>query len=454
MTPRRKQPRVINVPDPEGYLSAPCSQPPTYLDEALFFGTLALLFVGVLAFGATEPWGQFAQRMLALVLLGLWVARQYSQGSVELAKSPLYLPSILFVALIVLQFVTGSTSYRYDTLCEGLNLLPCGVLLLVTGDIFSRRRRLHNFVSALAAFGFLVALAALVQDLSGTAKIYGLMPVESLSASTYGPYANHNHYAGLMEMLIPLAAAAAFLERGAKRSLLAFAVVIMAMSVVFSRSRGGLLGLGVAVVFLCAMLFRMARQYRAVLAVVATVAVVAILTLGLASGQVLQRFSETQDSYRLAIYRDCLHMWLHKPVFGFGWGTFATVYPQFRSFYTNLRVNHAHNDYLELLIEMGVAGVAISVWFLVSMFRSGFQKLFDRNDEEGSVLTLGAMTGVVALLAHSVLDFNLHIAANEALFYSLCFAAATPFRHRVRQLEFVSAPAEEEITPIMADTQT
>jgi hypothetical protein len=87
------------------------------------------------------------------------------------------------------------------------------------------------------------------------------------------------------------------------------------------------------------------------------------------------------------------------------------------------------------------------------VFRAGFRKLFDRNDEEGSVLTLGAMTGVVALLAHSVLDFNLHIAANEALFYSLCFAAATPFRHRVRQLEFVSAPAEEEITPIMADTQ-
>jgi hypothetical protein len=62
------------------------------------------------------------------------------------------------------------------------------------------------------------------------------------------------------------------------------------------------------------------------------------------------------------------------------------------------------------------------------------------------------LTGVVALLAHSVLDFNLHIAGNEALFYSLCFAAATPFRHRVRPVEFIPTATEEEIIPVMADT--
>jgi hypothetical protein len=52
-----------------------------------------------------------------------------------------------------------------------------------------------------------------------------------------------------------------------------------------------------------------------------------------------------------------------------------------------------------------------------------------------------------------MLDFNLHIAANAAVFYSLCFAVATPFRHRVRQLEFVATETEEEVEPLTVETQ-
>ena len=176
-----------------------------------------------------------------------------------------------------------------------------------------------------------------------------------------------------------------------------------------------------------------------------------MLVLFLGTDKILQRLTETQDNYRLSIYGDCLRMWLHKPLFGFGWGTFPTIYPEYRSFFTNLRVNHAHNDYLELLVEMGLIGVAVAAWFLYGVCREGSRKVSDRNDQEGSVLALGAMTGVVALLAHSLLDFNLHIAANAAVFYVLCSAIAAPFKHQVRQLEFT--PLEEDVEPIMVDSR-
>jgi O-antigen ligase len=453
MMPHPHTSHVIDVPVPEECISAPVVQSATRLDEVLFYGVLLLLFAGVLAFGATEAWGQFLQRTLAALVFGVWLARGLSQGNIELGASPLYLPVVVFGLLIAFQFGTGMTSYRYGTLCAALDLFPCAVLLLVTGDIFSRRRRLHNFVVAMAVFGFVVAFFALVQDFSGTTKIYGFMPVEGISAAMYGPYANHNDYAGLMEMLVPLAGAAAFLERGARRGLLLFTAAIMTMSVIFSRSRGGMIGLGVAMIFLCAVLFRITRRHCVVLAALAALSVVGMLTLWLANDQILHRLTETQDNYRLAIYRDCLHMWLHKPLLGFGYGTFSTVYPEFRSFFTNLRVNHAHNDYLELLVDMGLAGVVVAAWFLAGVFREGMRKIFDRNDEEGSILTLGAITGIVALLAHSMLDFNLRIASNAAVFYSLCFAVATPFRHRVRQLEFAGVETEEEADPVAVETQ-
>lgn len=431
-------------------ISAPVAARSAWLDHALFYGLLVLLMFGPLAFGANGPWAQFVERTGSLILLGLWAARQYFQGSVELVKNPLYLPAAVFAAFVAFQFISGSTGYRYDTLTQALNLIPCGVVILVAGETFTHRRRLHQYVLAMSVFGFAVAMFALIQDLSNSDKIYWLVQAHGISAAIYGPYANHNHYAGLMEMLAPLAGAAAFLERGAKRSLLLFAAAIMAVSIVFSRSRGGTLGLAVAIVFVCLVLFRANRQHRAALAVMAVTAGIAGLVLFLANDKILQRMTETQDNYRLAIYSDCLRMWLHKPLLGFGWGTFPTVYPEFRSFFTNLRVNHAHNDYLELLIETGLTGAVIAGWFLFGVFREGFRKISDKKDHDGSVLALGALTGVAALLAHSALDFNLHIAANAAIFYVLCSAVATPFKRRVRQLAFTRWD-EGDIEPITVD---
>lgn len=441
---------VIDMPASDATFAEASNKTAEWLDRALFYGLIAMLVFSPLAFGTTQPWSQFVERSMALVLLGLWAARQYFKNEIELGANPLLLPSLLFLALVVIQLLAGITGYRYATLVEALNLIPIGGVILIAGDTFTRRRKLHDFVDVMAVFGFGVAFFALVQDLSNADKIYWLAPVHELSAALYGPYANHNHYAGLMEMLVPLCGTAAFLERGAKRGLLLFATVIMAVSIVFSRSRGGILGLCIALIFVCAILFKVSRNHRAALAIMAIATVIVVLVLLLANDKILQRLTETQDNYRLAIYRDCFRMWLHKPILGFGFGAFPTVYPEYRSFFTNLRVNHAHNDYLELLVETGVIGVGLTAWFLFGVFRGGFRKIFDRNDHDGSVLAVGVVTAIVALLAHSALDFNLHIPANAALFYVLCAAAATPFRHRVREVVF--PPSEDDIEPEMVDT--
>jgi len=446
----RRSPLVIDMPPATESVSIAIKERAAWLDEVMFYGAIGLLMFGPLAFGATQAWSQFVQRTVALGLFAMWVARQFLQRTIELADNPVYAPAAVFAGLVTLQFVIGSTSYRYATLEQALNLIPCGVLILLAGELFARRSRLHQAVTAMALFGFAVALFAIVQDFSNTHSIYWLVKVTAVSADLYGPYANHNHYAGLMEMLVPLAASAAFLERGGKRALFLFASAIMALSIVLSRSRGGILGLAVAVVLVCAVLYRGNRQHRAALALLVISVVIAVVALFLANDKILQHLSDTQDKFRLAIYGDSVRMWLHRPWFGFGWGTFSTVYPGFRSFYTNLFVNHAHNDYLELLVEMGIAGASVAAWFLFGVFRGGFRKVLDRKDYEGSVLALGALTGITALLSHSMLDFNLHIPANAALFFVLCSAAATPFRRRVRQLQFIH-PEEDEVQPITVE---
>src|SRR5208283_6182821 len=85
--------------------------------------------------------------------------------------------------------------------------------------------------------------------------------------------------------------------------------------------------------------------------------------------------TEISGGMRLSIDRDALRMFRSKPVLGWGLGTFPVVYPEFRSFYTNFFVNEAHNDYLQLLTEMGVLGFGTMVWFVITVYRKAFPKI-------------------------------------------------------------------------------
>lgn len=422
---QQKSPRVIDMPFPVDTPEVPATD---QLDYAIFIGLLVLLMFGPLAFGATQAWSQFIQRTFALVLGGMWLVRCYRRGMIDLSNNPLLVPAAFFFGFAVLQLVASLTAYRYATMSEALNLIPCGIVLLLAGELLSSRRRLYQFVLAMAIFGFAVSLFALLQDSSNTDKIYGVVPVHYLSVFIYGPYVNHNHYAGLMEMLTPLACAVGLFETGVKRNLLLFATIVMATSIVLSRSRGGVIGIAASATFVCITLYRRDREHRASLAILGVIAAVGILVALLANRSGLHRLSEMQDDYRVAIYSDSICMWLDRPLLGFGWGTFPVVYPQFRSFYTDTFINHAHNDYLETLTETGLVGAALAGWFLFAMFRGGMRKIADKSDSKGSTLSLGLLAAIVALLAHSFMDFNLHIPANAAIFYSVCAAAATPFR--------------------------
>jgi O-antigen ligase len=129
-----------------------------------------------------------------------------------------------------------------------------------------------------------------------------------------------------------------------------------------------------------------------------------------------------------------LRMLIKRPLLGWGLGAFPIVYPEFRSFYTTFFVNEAHNDYLQLLVETGLAGFSIAIWFLVLVFRQALSKLTNWTETANGALTVAALLGCVGILVHSFLDFNLQVPANAALFYVLCaIAAAAPIHESQRR---------------------
>jgi O-antigen ligase len=199
----------------------------------------------------------------------------------------------------------------------------------------------------------------------------------------------------------------------------------MASTIFLSGSRGGMLSFVLEIVVFAALTLVQRRNPRPALGAGAVCVSVLAFLVFLGKGQILGRLGDLGPGTRLDITKDCLRMFFHRPMLGWGLGTFPTVYPSYRSFYTNLFVNEAHNDYAQLLVETGLLGFGLMLWFLIGLYRYGLPASGRWEFKWDAAVSLAALLGCTGILFHSFVDFNLQIPANAALFYVLCALAAS-----------------------------
>ena len=392
----------------------------------IVLGLCALLIFAVLAFGAVEEWSTFAFEAGAAILFLVWAGRQVVSGQVKLSKNPLYLPALLFFLLLLAQVGLRTSAYGYVTRYEVLQYVSYGIVLLIAAECVREGDARQKFAMVLIVFGVLYAFFALAQELTSNGKFFWVY-TPRFNGSIYGSYVNHDHYAGLMEMLVPfpLVASMGHLLSGGKRALVAFCAILMASTIILSGSRGGMLSLVLEIVVFATLTLVQRRNPRVALGVAAVCVLVLVFLVFLGKVQVLGRLGNLGPDMRLKITKDCLRMFSHRPLLGWGLGTFPTVYPGYRSFYTNLFVNEAHNDYAQLLVETGLLGFGLMLWFLIRLYKYGLPTSRRWEFKWDGAVSVAALLGCTGLLLHSFVDFNLQIPANAAMFYVLCGLAAT-----------------------------
>lgn len=421
----------------------------------VLYGTFGLLMFGPVAFGAVEPWSTFILETGAALLTLLWLRKQWLDGELTIQWNPLFLPMAGFGVLILLQIVLGASAYRHDTISGALLYCAYAMLCFLSGQALLRSSQARKIAVILALYGFAIAAFALLQGVTPNGKLYWLRHA-SMGGAIYGPYVNHNHYAGLMELLVPIPLVLSLTRLADEKERIAagIAAAIMVGTVFLSGSRGGMLAIFVELVALAVVLLRQKRGMRIAVSMAAFAIVLVILLTWLGGKELTSRVSsistetrtELSGGMRLSIDRDAFQMFRNKPVLGWGLGSFPVVSPRFRSFYTNFFVNEAHNDYLQLLCEMGLLGFGMMVWFLIVLYRRALRKIGNWMSDVSGAVTLACILGVTGILVHSLLDFNLQIPANAALFYVLCTtAAAPPLLQRSRQRRPVSAEEEERL---------
>lgn len=403
------------------------------LDTLLVVGLCTVLAFAVMAFGAAEYWAMCTLQVSSAALLVVWALRELANGKISIVGTPLFVPLLLLAGLVAIQLLWPRTEYWYATWVRTIQWVCYAILFFVATQSLRGERRLKAFGLFLACFGSLVAVIAIAQGGTASDKVFWLFPTDPGSV-LYGPYPNHAHYAGLMEMLfpIPLVLGLGSLYRSHAKVLLLFAALLMASSIFLAASFGGILSFGGELIVLAILLLRQRRKSRVLISVLVLLLLLALLVVMLQPVMLQDRLEHVSNKadavdvdVRLSIVRDSIPMVLKRPLLGYGLGTFVEVFPSFRTFYSNNTINAAHNDYVQAVVELGLIGFALILSLIYLLYREGLRKSKHWEHDFEASLSMAALVGCSGILIHSLCDFNLQIPANAAVFAVLAGIAVT-----------------------------
>ena len=432
---------------------------------------LALAIIGAtLAFGGVQPLTYSLLEVVLFLALLMLLLRQTWQGKIALLL-PIW--PVLFAFLSVLQLIPlpsrfivtlspmrqlGSTLAGlsdgkliwttlsispHETVLALLKFLAYSSAFLLAAYLFDSRKGKSTLVRGLIFLGCFEAAYGIVQYLTGWQRIFTYTNPVNLDQAT-GTYINHDHFAGLLELILPFVLGSGFysfqvwserrqvgLDRrasaerssaGIRTVFYLFLTAILGVAVIFSRSRGGILATAFSLVFI--VLLAQVKARRSAWMLGSFLFLVCVVGYGLWIGlnPVLARFEQMREpgylqmEGRMAFWKDALPLIRDYPLVGTGLGTFDTAFRRYQTARADARVNHAHNDYLEFASDTGLLGVALLFLPILYLLAKMIISFLDDPRRYRRSITLGCIGSSLALLIHSMTDFNLQVPANALIF--------------------------------------
>jgi O-antigen ligase len=386
-------------------------------------GLLLTIGFAVMAFGAVEVWSKSIVEIAAALLFLMWSVAAFLDPELKITWNPLLWPLLALIALGAAQLATRTTQYAFLTRESLLELGAYTLLFFTCTQAFRERRDLTRLAWFLMALCFGVSLFGIAQHFTSDGTIYWARKLQS-GGEVFGPYVNRNHFAGFVELTLPMGLAL-MMFRGVRRDMFPLATLLTVVPIgalLLSGSRAGIIGFAfeVAVLGLLSRARRSSSSSRLVAVGLLLMAGIALVAW-LGAGKAVERFSglrpgDVSIARRATMFRGGMRMFAAYPVSGAGMGTLVSVYPKYETFYDAHIVDHVHNDYVELLAEMGILGGICGLAFLWILFRDGKRCFEAEQGHFSRAIHAGASAALAGLLLHSLVDFNLHIPSNAILF--------------------------------------
>ena len=307
-----------------------------------------------------------------------------------------------------------------------LNLIPACVLLAACLRLHSAER--GKLLLVVGGFALVDAILGIAQLATG-----GSMTPYPSSHLGYpiGLFVNRNHNAAFLLLAMPVVAALAARRMQTAESKVPYiagtlaVLTIIGIVIIATTSRMALALLPVALVGSLALLFfRQSFLRLAVPSTLALAGVAAIISWVGGFNRNLARFSSLHDG-RFDYWDDVSWALHHYGLAGTGFGTFVPVYQTAESLsgISPAILNHAHNDFIEIVLEGGIPAIALLLVFFAILAVAAVQLMRKRFDFSRASLSLAAALGIMLVLAFSLVDYPLRMPAISCTFalLSACF---------------------------------
>lgn len=391
-------------------------------------GLVILLFAfGPLAMGAVRDEELALMGGLASLMAVLWLVRIWADPDYRLAWPPMAWGVVAFVVYACIRYPMAPI--EYSARADFYRVLIYSLLFFVI--INNTRHRTINLIAyVIVGVGVFMSLYGIYQFMTRSDLVWNLVRPAQYAGRGSGTYICPNHLAGYLEFAIPIGLSYIFLGRSKHlaKMILGYAVLVMLGGLGATVSRGGLISAGLSLLLLIS-IFVFRRNHRKPALVLLGVMVLGAFWF-ISRTQISQfRFDRMLidgklEDVRFLIWKPAVKVWQEDAWLGAGPNQFRHHFRKHRPRQVQMRAERVHNDYLNTLVDWGLVGFVLLAGAVGAFFYSGihiWKGVHRESDDFGSrssnrsAFVLAGTIGVVSLLFHSFVDFNLHIPANAVL---------------------------------------
>lgn len=446
-----------------------------WVDRSIFISLLSLIGLVAIPYGTVEPWWialyESAVFSLGAVAIPLCIVMDRIGAIRGFSEKQMFAPIVALLFFVCLQSVSLPLSVEslqllnikgtvssdpFETRLLFLKLLALALNACLLILFTSNRRRLRVLIHVVLGVAVASALFGILRQALQHSEM-GFFLSYLRRNSGFGQFINKNHFAFLMEMGAGLGTG--FIVGGAVRRerllLYIAALVLMWVALVLTASRGALFSMLVQILFLIgATVWLRSRRRdnsetrdrrppaqrplalifgRAVLGFSLAAAVVVsavwvggdLLVTRMESLSAELKIEATEPHAgvkRREVWGATWQLIKSHPLVGSGFGAYGVAITRFHDASGNWVPEAAHNDYLELLSSGGIVGLVLVGWFVVIFIKRARNQLLSVEPFPRAA-SLAALTGIIGVMAHNVVDFGLHVTANAVVFVALVVIA-------------------------------
>jgi len=439
------------------------SVPPKQSGRSIIVILCFTAILSVLLFGAVDTGTLSIVSILIAITLVIWGWNTLRSGELIISLDLLQLPIIALglVGLIqllplgdpnapagLLAYPSAALSFDpYATRFFLLRLFLCLAFFAAALAFLNSSVRIRAVVIVLIIFAATLSFYSILQRVEDPSSIYGTR--QPGQAIPFGTYINRHHFAALMEMTFALTLGVLF-AGGLPRNrwpFLAAATIVMIVAIILTGSRGGMIGLFATIISLAVFsALKKTGENTRRRGISPTVVLAAgfgflVFTVGivlyLGAADPLLRSAGVSagagdfTSGRTEFWRTALRIFADHPIIGVGLDGFGAAYSIYDPSTGALRVEQAHNDYLQILADAGLLGFACVAAFIFILIKNGTAMIRESRSDFRRGAAIGALAGCVGILIHSFFDFPLRTPANAFIFLLLAAIATVSIPEQI-----------------------